>query len=331
MKSLLFLFSCFHRLGCQLKNLAYDRELLKPKRAPIPVISIGNINFGGTEKTPLVMELVAFLVKRGLKTALISRGYKGAWERKGGVLSNGKRILGTWKEGGDEPYLVALRLPQAGIFIGQERLRSCQKAKELGFEIAVLDDGFQHRRLYRSLDIVLYNPAEKIALREPVTSLKRADILLIKKRAEFPEMPKLKRLLSPENIFEYSVRNAGFSRVETRQMLGEDAFRGKRILAFCGIARPERFISLLKESGADVVFCFKFPDHHPYSEFSLRKIAKKFHELKPEAVVTTEKDTVKIASAKEFLEEIPAYALRIGLNLEQEFYNRILSFLQTIK
>jgi tetraacyldisaccharide 4'-kinase len=331
MKFFLFLFSCFHRLGCQLKNLGYDRKLLRPKRAPIPVISIGNINFGGTEKTPLVMELAAFLIERGLKTALISRGYKGAWEREGGILSDGKKILGTWKDSADEPYMVALRLPQAGIFIGQDRLRSCQKAKEMGFEIAVLDDGFQHRRLYRNLDIVLHNPAEKIALREPVSSLKRADILLIKKKTELSEIPKFKKLLSPENIFEYSVTNTGFFRVETKEMLAEDAFRGKRVLAFCGIAHPERFISLLKDRGAHVVFCFRFPDHYPYPEFSLRKIAKKFQELKPEAVVTTEKDAVKIVSAKEFLEEIPAYALKIGLSLGQEFYNRILSFLQTIK
>lgn len=262
---------------------------------------------------------------------MISRGYKGTWERKGGILSDGKKVLGTWKESGDEPYMVALRLPQAGIFIGHDRLRSCQLAKEMGFEIALLDDGFQHRRLYRNLDIVLHNPAEKIALREPISSLKRADMLLIKKGTEFSEMPKFKRLLSPENIFEYSVRNAGFFRLETREMLAEDAFRSKRILAFCAIARPERFISLLKDGGADVVFCFEFPDHYPYPELSLRKIAQKFRELKPDAAVTTEKDAVKIASAKEFLEGIPAYALKVGLNLEQKFYNRILSFLKTTK
>lgn len=187
MKSLLFFLSFLYRTGCQIKNWLYERELFKPKRASFPVISVGNITFGGTEKTPLVINLISHFIKKGFKTALISRGYKGKWEKRGGVLSDGKNLLSSWRNSGDEPFMVAQNIPQAGIFIGKNRHLSCQRAEQLGFELAVLDDGFQHRRLHRDLDIVLYDPVEKTALREPFSSLKRAQILLIKKGTDLSQ------------------------------------------------------------------------------------------------------------------------------------------------
>jgi len=328
MKILLLFASLIVRLGSQLKNLLYDWKIYKPEKAPLPVISVGNIVFGGSEKTPIVMNLISFLIKKGFKPALISRGYRGSWERRGGTLSDGKEIYGGWEESGDEPLMVAQNFPQAGIFIGKRRLFSCQKAKDLGFEVAILDDGFQHRRLHRDLDIVLHDPEEKISLREPPSSLKRAQIILVKKEVKIKEKNRMKKISTSSSFFEYSVVNKGFLSPNTKEMLPPDAFKDKSVLAFCGLARPERFYALLKDAGLEIVFFLKFPDHHPYPLSSLKKIAYKCSALKPAVAITTEKDMIKIGAYHLILKDIPLYYLKIDLEIEEKFYERIMSRLQ---
>lgn len=320
MKTLLLAVSLFSRLGSHLKNLLYKRKIKKPKKAPLPVISVGNIVFGGSEKTPLVMNLMSFFLKNGLKPALISRGYKGRWERSGGILSDGKRIYASWRDSGDEPFMAAKNAPAAGVFIGKRRLLSCQKAKDLGFEMAILDDGFQHRRLDRDLDIVLYDPGEKITLRESISSLKRANIILIKKSLENKEKNRIKRFFPACSVFEYSVTNKGFLKLNSKKILPPEAFKDKKVLAFCGIARPERFQVMLKDAGMEIVFFFKFPDHCTYPFSSLKKIASQYYKLKPELVITTEKDAIKIVTYDNYLKSIPLYYLKIDLDIEKEFY-----------
>jgi len=327
MKFLLFLLSLFNRSGCLIINWFYKKKILTPEKAPLSVISVGSIAFGGTEKTPLVINLITYFVKHGLKPALVSRGYKGKWEKSGGILSDGKNILAHWEDSGDEPFMVAQNIPQAGIFIGKNRLLSCQKAKRLGFELAVLDDGFQHRRLHRDLDIVLFSPAEKAPYREPVSSLKRANIVLLKKGVD----PLIKRRIVerfPEStVFEYSVKNKDFLRLNEKQREPGEKLKGKNVLAFCGIARPERFLSALHEEGIKPSFFFKFPDHHPYPKSSLKKIREKYQEISAEAIITTEKDALKIIHDKS-LGEIPAYYLKIDLEVEDKFYQEISNLLQ---
>lgn len=327
MKYFLFLFSIVSRLVSQIKNFLYSRKFLMSKKAPLPVISIGNIAFGGTEKTPLVMNVISFLTEHGFKPALISRGYKGKWEKSGGILSDGKDVYGGWEDSGDEPFMVAQSTPQAGIFIGKNRLSSCQKAKHSGFDTAVLDDGFQHRRLQRDLDIVLFDPSEKIALREPVSSLKRSNILLIKKGVDISRIKRIKNLTSHTAIFEYSVVAKGYFRLGGKQGIPTGGFKGKKVLAFCGIAHPERFSSLLQQEGLNLGLFFKFPDHYPYPLSSLERIVEKYQEIKAEAMITTEKDAVKIVEY-EVLKKIPLYYLKIDIKLGKEFYNEILSLPQ---
>lgn len=327
MNILICFFSFVHRLGCQIKNLLYQGKIYKPKKAPLPVISVGNIVFGGSEKTPLAMNLISFLLKEGFKPALISRGYKGRWERKGGILSDGKKIYGSWSESGDEPFMVAQEAPEAGVFIGKNRLLSCHKAKDLGFDLAILDDGFQHRRLHRDLDIVLFDPREKITLREFSNSLKRAHVILIRKGARIQDNNKLKTIISKPSLFEYSVINKGFCSLKEEEILSACAFQGKRALVFCGIARPERFLTFLKDVGIEIVFSITFPDHHPYPQSSLKKIINQFHRLQPDLAITTEKDALKIRSSDVILKDIPLYYVKIDLDIEEKFYEKILSIL----
>jgi len=323
MKALLLFFSPVSRLVCRIKGDLYAKGNLKPRKAPLPVISVGNISFGGSEKTPLAMELIARLLDRGWKPALVSRGYRGQWEKEGGVLSDGTGPKGTWRQGGDEPFMVARGFPGAGVFVGRDKLASCRKAHELGFRAVVLDDAFQHLRLERDVDIVLFDPREKLAFREGVSSFKRAGIILVKDTARPGTKESLKASFPGAAVFDYRTMPKGFVSLRNGETTPPDSFRGKSVLAFCGIANPSRFPSLLREIGADVCSFLSFPDHHPYPAASLDKIARTFAASGAEAVVTTEKDAVKIAPAGTALESLPLHALRIGLDIEAGFYDLV--------
>ncbi len=329
MKPFLLLFSLLHRSGCRIKNWLYKRNIFKPKRAPLPVISVGNITFGGSGKTPLVLHLLTFLFNKGYKPALIIRGYRGKWEKRGGILSDGKSVLGTWQDAGDEAFMIASSIPQVGVFIGKNRLSSCQSAKASGFELAVLDDGFQHSRLHRDMDIVLYDSKEKVSLREHVSSLGRAEILLLERVSHSQEKESLKKSFPQSAIFEYSVESKGFFKAgEKREESGEE-FQGKRIIAFCGIARPGRFLALLQKEGIAPMDFMTFSDHYSYPLRALEKISKKFKKLNADVLITTEKDMVKIAQS-DALHGIPLYYLKIDLRLDDEFYSMLSSNLPKI-
>lgn len=328
MNFLLFLLSFPYRWGCQLKNFLYNKKILNPKKAPLPIISIGNISFGGSEKTPLTMNVISFLLDQGFKPALISRGYKGKWEKKGGVLSDGRGIMGSWEDSGDEAFMIAQNIPQLGIFIGKNRLISSEKAFRVGFDVGVLEDGFQHRFLHRDMDIVLCNPAEKIALREPFSSVKRADLLLIKRREESKKQEKIKKHIPETSIFEYTVKSQGIFRSGKREVsIPAEKVRREKVIAFCGIAHPERFSSLLQKEGISPEALLKFPDHHSYPQSSIQKIVNKFQKIHADALITTEKDAVKIANVIH-LKMIPVYYLKIDLEVEKGFYETVLSLLK---
>lgn len=326
MRSFFYLLSFFYQIACTKKNFLYKLRIFRPKSASLPVISVGNITFGGTEKTPLSINLLRFLSEQGFNPALISRGYKGKWEKQGGVLSDGKKILGTWEDSGDEPFMIAQNMPQAGIYTGKDRLLSCLRAKQAGFNVIVLDDGFQHRRLRRDLDIVLHNPLVKTARRELSFSFKRADILLVRSGVDSQTMGEIKKRFSPTDVFEYSVRTVGFFKLGQEEKEPVERLKGKRVIAFSGIAQPYRFISCLQKENIKPLAFLKFPDHHSYPPSSLERIKKKCLEVQAEAVLTTEKDAIKVANKKS-LNNILVFYLKIDLELEERFYQRVLSIL----
>lgn len=331
MKILLFPFFLIYRFASSIKNFLYNHNLRQSYKAPIPVISIGNLAFGGSEKTPLAVHLLTFLLNNGFRPALVTRGYKGTWEKQGGVLSDGKKIYAGWKEAGDEPVMVAKKIPQAGVFIGKHRFASCIKAQKMGFNVTILDDGFQHRRLYRDLDIVLYNPEEKVALRESPSSLKRAHLLMLKTGIDTNQKEQIKKKYPQAEICEYSVICNGFYKIDGGKAAfnipSETSFKDKKLLAFCGIARPDRFFSLLKDEGLALEGQLSFPDHFSYPPYSLKKIIKKYNSLQCDLLITTEKDAIKLSGRKE-LEKIPIYYLKIDLKIEDCFYRHIFFFLK---
>jgi tetraacyldisaccharide 4'-kinase len=330
MRILLAVYSLFSRFVCRIKSGLYQSGILKARKASLPVVSVGNIALGGTEKTPLAMELISFFLNLGLRPALVSRGYKGKWQRGGGVLSDGQTISGSWEDSGDEPYMVARAFPQAGVFIGKDRFASCQKAESLGFDIVVLDDGFQHVRLYRDLDIVLHSLRESPALREGLGALQRAHFLLLKTDGPEAKRHRIRASCPGLEVFDYSVSVKGFSPLGKDEILSASGWRGKKVLAFCGIARPKRFFSMLEACGLVIAARLSFPDHHAYPPRSLDKIVRTAKILRPEAVVTTEKDAVKIIARREKLGPAPTVVLKIGLELPELFYERTRSTLAKI-
>lgn len=317
-------FSFLHQTGCRIKNGLYALGIKRAARAPLPVLSVGNLSFGGTGKTPLALEILAYLRALGLKPALISRGYRGRWERSGGIVPAGGGGPGAWRDAGDEPALAARKLPGIGVFVGKSRLASCRKARDMGFQVAVLDDGFQHRRLERDLDIVLFDPAESSFLREPLSSLKRTDLILV--RDECPAsrpLGRAARFIRRDKAYSYKTVPDGLVYPDGRAAFPQEHLKGKKVLAFCGIARPDRFFELLEASGARVVRRFSFPDHFSYPPEALMKIRGAFEESGADVAVTTEKDAVKLDPPDGFPDGVPLFVFRIKLELPGRFFERI--------
>ncbi len=327
MPALIFLYSIISRLFCRLKDALYRLGILRPDRAPIPVVGIGNITLGGSGKTPLVIEIASALAAAGRKPAVVSRGYRGAWEKTGGVLSEGRGLLGTWREAGDEPVLIATRVPPAGVFVGRDRLASCRLAASRGFDVALLDDGFQHRRLARDLDIVLHDPAEKLALRESPAALRRASAVVIPSGTPEKARRRLRVRLGAVPLFSAAVRARAFVDLRSAEMLPAAAFAGRRVVAFCAIARPGRFRDLLAELGAEVAAFLAFPDHHDYPEASLDRILAAREATDSAACLTTEKDAVKLVDRGSFPGAGRVFALRIGIEAEPSLTDFVAAFL----
>jgi tetraacyldisaccharide 4'-kinase len=316
-KVFLRLYSLGSRLVCRLRRWAYARGIRRAERAPIPVIGVGNITLGGSGKTPLAVELLRFLQGAGLRPALVSRGYKGAWEKAGGVVSDGSSEPAGAAEAGDEPAMVARAVPGAGVYVGRDRPASCRKAAAHGFDVAVLDDGFQHLRLDRDLDIVLHEPSRGRILREGPSALRRADIVL----SEGPPAAVKGIGKGPGPlVFSYGVSARGLVPFGGGKRKDSAEAKESPFLAFCGIARPERFFALLESLSLRPSARLAFPDHYPYPDRSLDRIAAEAVAAGCRRLIATEKDAVKLGARLEIRTGLPAAYLEIGLDLPEAFY-----------
>lgn len=295
--------------------VAYGAGVLKQSRVAARVISIGNITVGGTGKTPVTIDLATRLIERGSKVAILSRGYKRLSKDRNLVVSDGKSLQVNSAEAGDEPYLIASRVPNAVVIVGAKRAETAKLATEqFGCDTILLDDGFQHFGIARDTDIVLldYNdepeqdhilPAGR--LREPLSALARADWIIITKVPTANADAKLHRLrtlaarfapnakLSACRMGAHSLSPFGCPDVT----LGGGGLVGVGVLAFCGIARPATFFEELRRLGANIVGERTFPDHVWYTNKDIETIAQQSKDVGAELIVTTEKDAVKLLPA----------------------------------
>jgi tetraacyldisaccharide 4'-kinase len=318
--------------------MLYQRGLLKARQLPCKVISVGNITLGGTGKTPLVAALARELSKQGLNVGIASRGYKGVKERQGGVVSDGERIYQTPAEAGDEPFMLAQMLSGVPIVVGKNRYEMGVHAYErFGMDVLILDDGFQHLRVKRDVDIVLIDARSGFGnghlfprgpLREPLACLRRASILILTK-TDLPSRPgglgSVLRHYAPIAPLYHSRYKPLFLReAASGKMLPLHVVQGKRIFAFAGIADPAYFVHLLKGLGAEVVQEVYFPDHYNYELKDVQMMRERRRSA--DLFVTTEKDFVKLQRLA--VDDLLLYILGIEQEIvEKEFYPKVFSAL----
>ena len=228
----------------RLRRALYRAGILKARRLPVPVISIGAIAAGGSGKTPATIAIAGALASRGLRVAVLTRGYGRAGV--GGAV----RELDPDRYG-DEPVLIKKRLPQVEVIVGKNRY---DNAKRIEADVFVLDDGFQHLQVHRDLDVVIDHPAA--FFREGRSALRGAAMVI----------PRKIELNVPESL------------------------RGKRVFAFAGLADNDQFFKAL---GLDLAGTRSFPDHYRYTTADIESIKREA--ANADAIVTTEKDAVKIA------------------------------------
>jgi tetraacyldisaccharide 4'-kinase len=308
------------------RMVAYNFGVLKQQHFRGEVISIGNITVGGTGKTPVTIDLAQRLMANGRKVGILSRGYKRLSKEKIVIVSNGRTLLASSSEAGDEPYLIASAAPQACVIVGAKRVETAQIAIErFGCDTIILDDGFQHFAIARDQDVVLidYNddlqndhilPAGR--LREPLSGLARANWIVITKLPQVVDQERLRRLqalamryapsaqISACRMVAHALTPFNYSDVP----LGAATVRNTRVFAFCGLARPEAFLEQLQGMGANVLGHKWFPDHHWYTHQDIEAIAREYRSVGAEMVITTEKDSVKLQSA--MVKDLPLAVLQ---------------------
>jgi len=308
---------------------------LNPCRLNCKVISVGNITLGGTGKTSLVVFIARYLKKEGRKVVILSRGYKKP-DGAGKAEKNEFKILG------DEPCMLKNALKDIPVLVDPDRIRSSKLAiHNYGADTVLLDDGFQQWKIKKDLEIVtidLSNPfgnqhlLPRGILREPLSSLKRADIFVLTKTNLNPDIQDIKDFLSSINphalIVESIHHPLGFYELNKKdELLGIEVLRGKTVSLLCGIGDPYSFENLMISLGINIGLSFVFPDHHPYSKKDLENIARESKKKNIDIIVTTEKDAVRIPQLLSCNFQQAIFALRIELKItknEQEFYNRLL-------
>ena len=315
------LLSLPYALAVALRNGLYDRHFLRQAKLPRPVISVGNLTVGGTGKTPTVILLANLLREQGRRPAVLSRGYGGCAKAPVNVVSDGNRVLLDWREAGDEPVLIAGAAPGVPVLTGPERLKTGRAAiAQFGADCLVLDDAFQHRGLYRDLDIVLIDAARPFGngrllpggpLREPPAALKRAHLLIRTGAQKDPAVPVSTDQGRPS--FRGIHRPQAIVAGAAGDLFPTDFLQGTRVCAFAGIGRPEAFRQSLSDAGARIVSFRAFPDHHPYSRPELDALLTLAAQSGADRIVTTENDGIRLADFPDFLQAV--FLLRIGMQI----------------
>ena len=307
--------SYFYGVGSRLKNFLYDKKIIKPKKVDAFVISVGNMTTGGVGKTPVVSEIAKYLIAQGRKVAIVSRGYGGHLSNRSiNMISDGMMIYFNAVDAGDEPYWLAENTPGCYVFTCRNRYMASKLAVEkFGIEVIILDDGFQHRKLHRDLDVVLMDSVKGFGnecllpagpLREGPEALDRIDkFAVVSKSTNHEVAEKVAKIMKKrlklstsvcytEPDYVYDIKN------------GQRLMEGLAVTAMCAIGQPQQFYDFLKDY--QVVDTVTFDDHHQYSATDIVDIS--------DSIITTEKDAVKLAR----FDRGNIYALRLKTVIDVE-------------
>ena len=319
--------SWFYSSAMRLRNLGYSHHWLSIHRSSVPVISLGNITTGGTGKTPMAAWLANWLVAAGYKPGLISRGYRSIDRGSSGRATDDEALSIDSPQFGNDEKLVLDRLcPGVPHLQRKDRVKSVSQAvSEYGCHALILDDGFQHRRLHRDLDLVLVDALQpwgyghvlpRGLLREPLCGLRRADLIIMTRVNQCTEEQRLEL-------------RATLTQIRGNDECVEVAFvpnrlvdlnwqpyplsfaAGKKAYAFCGIGNPDGFRQTVVSLGVNCETTQPFPDHHHYDETDLMEVVDRSREQSAEIVLTTQKDLVKIPALG--WSDPPLFAIEIGV------------------
>ncbi len=282
-------------------------ERKKKKKLPGFVLSIGNLTVGGTGKTPATAMIAQWALKEGYRPAILSRGYGSKHGGKALEVSDGQHLFSTPEEAGDEPYLLAKNLQGVPVVLAKARYEAGLLAFERhGSNFFILDDGFQHIRLKRDLDLVLLDATSPFGnmhllprgpLREPVDHLRRADVFILTRTGygtNLIMMNYLKKKFGDKPAFQSEHVPEGLVLPNLGHTHGPDFLRGKRVVGFAGIAKPEVFRDSLIKLGAQIALFRGFRDHHAFIRQELQELVTEKHRLRADLLVTTEKDYVRL-------------------------------------
>jgi len=304
-----------------LRNYLYDRAVLDTFDLGARTISIGNITTGGTGKTPLVAYVADVLAERGEKVCILTRGYGREYAKKRVLVSDGEQILSDVAAAGDEPFELAQKLLGKAIVIADaDRVSAAEWARrKFGITAFVLDDGFQHRRAKRDVNIVCIDATDPFGggemlpagrLRERIANLRRADAIVITRSDLVDDISNLKSeisdlanegcvLFTAENhvseIIELKESHAKTQRTQRRKKAAKP---GTKVFAFSGIGNPENFFEMLRREGFNVAATKEFRDHHVYTRPDTLEIETLARKAGAEVLLTTAKDAVKLLNSR---------------------------------
>ena len=329
--ALLYPLQFITRIWMKLRITLYARGLLSVTEPPLPVVSIGNNSLGGTNKTPMTELVVRQFREAGIEAGLVSRGYR---TREHGPIWIGQDEESTHRDtAGDEPLMLAKRLPGVKIVVSRDRVQGVALLASLGARVAVTDDTFQHRRMARDVDIVLVdatcpfgngNVIPAGSMREPKSAFGRADLLVITKANQAgPDLlastrEELEKLLDPRKIFTAEIKMESWIEIrkgEERTVSVDHSPKGS-FLAFSAIGSPAGFYNFLEQEGISIKAHRTFRDHHIFTQSDINKLVELAVSLNVDGFICTEKDLVNLPEGIDL--DVPIYIPRIVVKLDDD-------------
>ncbi len=324
-------FSLTYWFLISLRNSLYNAGVFQVKKLPKPVIAVGNITTGGTGKTPLTHAIVKHLSSRGGKPAILSRGYKSQAEKSGLIFRAAHDEPPTVEQGGDEISMLARKLPGIWFGVGADRIRSASRLTAVGeINSFVMDDAFQHRAVHRDLNIVVIDATNPFGngmllpagtLREPLSELKRADVIVLSRceAATDGELTILENRLkkfSKAPVIRARTVVTAVRRFSADAADSSDLGHGSKVWALAAIANPEGFRRTIQSAAYEVAGESWFADHHRYDAAQIGKVVQDALSNGAAAVVTTEKDAVKLSPAQ--FRQLPCFVFEIGIDFGEQ-------------
>ncbi|MDA8137050.1 MAG: tetraacyldisaccharide 4'-kinase [Desulfobacteraceae bacterium] len=344
-QAMLGIVSKIYGAAMRLRAKFYAQGILTTHRLPCKVISIGNLTVGGTGKTPMTVYVARRLQQQRKKVVVISRGYKGAAEKDGGVVSDGQHILMGPEQAGDEPYMMAHQLLGIPVLVGRNRYQSGQRAiKEYNPDVIILDDGYQHLSLHRDLNILLLDARRPFGnmrllpggkLREPIVAAQRADVVVYSRAGEMPNLPvviedaacRQQYHSNHVSIFYQTGSSVHSSNIRSLCPIEAASLAGQPVFAFSGIADNDAFFQSLSRSGLLIKGVQSFDDHHVYQRTDLEAILRAKHEVHAQWIVTSEKDYYRLSARAEVLLPLIVAGIQIMVHDPMASFDRLISAL----